>query len=216
MRSREVVLMVCVALAMSSCKGKVLPGGQGTLSEGAASGTGQEAAQAGLVALQSLVQQDNFQGLGFSSVDQVRSAQLGTPMSLFSVRLDTLTAYQGSGDPSILLQDAHKTIYPVMVDQQVVSSVAVTQRGDGWRATDFGNSALTRALMAHRQSQGDFAVWVPALKIYFTARGTGNALTLTPIMDDPRFDLKSGDGIPASNVFAALQRGASGYNGLPQ
>jgi len=28
-------------------------------------------------------------------------------------------------------------------------------------------------------------VWVPALKIYFTARGEGEKLVLTTIMDDP-------------------------------
>jgi hypothetical protein len=216
MRSREAVLLACVVLTMSSCKGKVFPGGQGTQSESAPSATPQEAAQAGLAALQSLVTQDNYQGLGFSSVDQVKSAQLGAPMSLHSVRLDALTAYKGDPDASSLVQDAHKTIYPVTSGEQVLSSVSVTQRSDGWRATDFGNSALTKALVAHKQSGSDIVVWVPALKIYFTARGTGSALTLTPIMDDPRFDLKAGEGILASGAFAILQRGASGYNGLPQ
>ena len=217
LRVREAMLLMCAVLMMSSCRGKMLPGGHGNeVGEVAASGSSQEAAQAGLVTLRSLVQPDNFQGLGFSSVEQAARAQLGDPMSLFSVRLDALTGYKGGADASGLLQDAHKMIYPVTVDQQVVSSLSVTQRGDGWRATDFGNSALTRALVAHKQSPGDFVVWVPALKVYFSARGTGEALTLTPIMDDPRFDFQAGQGIPASRVFAVLQRSAEGYNGLPQ
>jgi hypothetical protein len=216
MRSREAVLVACVVLAMTSCKGKMFPGGQGTQSESAPSATAQEAAQTGLTALQGLVNENNFQGLGFGSVDQVKSAQLGAPLSLYSVRLDALTGYKGDPDASALVQDAHKTIYPVVTGEQVLSSVSVTQRGDGWRATDFGDSALTKALVAHKQSAGDVVVWVPALKIYFTARGTGSAMMLTPIMDDPRFDLKAGEGMAASNVFGILQRGAAGYNGLPQ
>src|SRR5208337_3166353 len=144
------------------------------------------------------------------------NAQLSDPMKLYSVPLDALTAYKGDTNAAGLLQDAHKLIYPVTADQQVVSSLSTTQRSDGWRATEFGNSALTRALVAHRAGKDDFVVWVPALKIYFMARGTGEGLSLTTIMDDPRFEFKAGEAIPASRAFAVLQKSASQYNGLPQ
>ena len=217
MRIREAVLLVSVALLVSGCKGRMFPAGQGNLSaDPAASGSSQEAAQTGLKVMQSLVRTENFQGLGFSSADQVKNAQLGDPLKLYSVPLDALTAYKGDANAAGLLHDAHKLIYPVTVDQQVVSSLSTTQRDDGWRASEFGNSALTRALVAHRASKDDFVVWVPALKIYFTARGEGEGLMLTTIMDDPRFDFKAGEAIPASRAFAVLQKSASGYNGLPQ
>jgi hypothetical protein len=195
----------------------MFPAAQGNLSaDPAASGSSQEAAQTGLKLMQSLVMTENFQGLGFSSLDQVKNAQLGDPLKLYRVPLDALSAYKGDANAFGLLQDAHKMIYPVTVDQQVVSSLSATQRDDGWRANEFGNSALTRALVAHRASKDDFVVWVPALKIYFTARGEGEKLVLTTIMDDPRFDFKAGQDIPASRVFAVLQKSASAYNGLPQ
>jgi hypothetical protein len=217
MRIREAVLLVSVALLVSGCKGRVFPATQGNLSsDPAASGSSQEAAQTGLKAMQSLVMTENFQGLGFSSVDQVKNAQLSDPLKLYSVPLDALSAYKGDANAAGLLHDAHKLIYPVTVDQQVVSSLSTTQRDDGWRATEFGNSALTRALVAHRASKDDFVVWVPALKIYFTARGEGEKLVLTTIMDDPRFAFKAGQNIPASQVFTILQKSASSYNGLPQ
>jgi len=217
MRIRGAMLLVLVALLGSSCKGRFSAGGQGNLSgDPKASQSSQEAAQAGLTVLRSLVRTENFQGMGFSSVDQVRNAQLSDPMKLYIVPLDALTAYKGDASAAGLLQDAHKLIYPVTVDQQVVSSLSVTQRSDGWRANDFGNSALTRALVAHRASKDDFVAWVPALKIYFSARGAGDALVLTPIMDDPRFGFKAGEAIPASRAFAVLQKNAGAYNGLPQ
>jgi len=217
MRIRGAMLLLLVALLVSGCKGRMFPAAQGNLSaDPAASGSSQEAAQTGLKLMQSLVMTENFQGLGFSSLDQVKNAQLGDPLKLYRVPLDALSAYKGDANAFGLLQDAHKMIYPVTVDQQVVSSLSATQRDDGWRANEFGNSALTRALVAHRASKDDFVVWVPALKIYFTARGEGEKLVLTTIMDDRRFDFKAGQDIPASRVFAVLQKSASAYNGLPQ
>ena len=217
MRIRGVVLLVIVAMLQSSCKGRLFPASQANLSsQPAASGSSQEAAQTGLATLKSLITQDNYQGMGFTSVDQVKDAQLGSPMKLYLVPLDALTAYKGDTGAAALLQDGHKLIYPVAVNQQVLSSLSVTQQNDGWRATDFGNSAITRALVAHRQSQDDFVVWVPALKIYFTARGAGDALVFTPVMDDPRFGFKAGEAVPASRGLTILQQGISGYNGLPQ
>jgi hypothetical protein len=217
MRIREVVFLVSIALLVSGCKGRMLPVGQGNQSaDPAANATSQEAAQAGLKVMQSLVGAENYQGLGFSSVDQAKNAQLSDPLKLYSVPLDALSAYKGDANAAGLLHDAHKLIYPVTVDQQVVSSLSATQHDDGWRATEFGNSALTRALVAHRASKDDFVVWVPALKIYLTARGEGEGLVLTAIMDDPRFDLKAGESLPASRAFAVLQKSASAYNGLPQ
>ena len=217
MRIRGAMLLVIVALLLSGCKGRLIPVSQGNQSgEPPASATSQDAAQAGLKTMQSLVMAENYQGLGFSSVDQAKNAQLSDPMKIYSVPLDALNSYKGDTNAAGLLQDAHKQIYPVTVDQQVLSSLSTAQHGDGWRANEFGNSALTRALAAHRTNKDDFVVWVPALKIYFVARGEGEGLTLTTIMDDPRFDFKAGETIPASHAFAVLQRGASQYNGLPQ
>jgi hypothetical protein len=133
---------------------------------------------------------ENFQGLGFTSEEQVANAQLGDPLKVFIVPLDGLTAYKGEANASALLHDAHKSIYPVTVDQQVVSSLSATQREDGWRASDFGNSAVTRALAAHRAGKDDFVVWVPALKVYFTARGEGEALVLLPSWTIPGLNSK--------------------------
>jgi len=137
----------------------------------AANGSSQDAAQTGLRVMQSLVRPETFQGLGFTSVDQAKNAQLGDPLKIFIVPLDELTAYKGDANAAGLLHDAHKLIYPVTVDQQVVSSLSATQRDDGWRATEFGNSALTRALVAHRASKDDFVVWgTGAEDILYSAR----------------------------------------------
>lgn len=217
MRTRGVVLIVLAAAMVSSCKGRPFPARGGDVAaESKPSDTSQAAAEAGLATMRSLVQQQNFAGLGFSSVEEVQRAQLAEPMRIYRVALDALMAFRQGSNMESLVVDGRKSIYPITVDQRVVSSLSVTQREDGWRATDFGNAALARALASHRQSKDDIVVWVPAMKIYFTARGSGESLVLTPIMDDPRFDFKAGEAMPASRAFAVLQRSGSGYNGLPQ
>jgi hypothetical protein len=211
------MLLAFVALLMPGCKGSLIPINTSSQSgEPPASASSQDAAQAGLKLMQSLVMAQNYQGLGFSSVDQAKSAQLSDPMKIYSVPLDALKSYKGDANAGALLQDAHKQIYPVTVDQKVLTSLSTAQHSDGWRANEFGNSALIVALAAHRANKDDFVVWVPALKVYFVARGEGEGLALTPIMDDPRFDFKAGETIPAGRAFAVLQRSASQYNGLPE
>lgn len=218
MRTRGVMLIVLVAAMVSSCKGRLFPviGNGDVTAEVKPSDTSQAAAEVGLMTLRSLVRQQNYASLGFSSLEQVQHAQLDEPMRIYRVGLDVLMGFKEGSNADSLLIDGRKSIYPVIADQKVVSSISVTQREDGWRATDFGNAALARALASYRRSKDDIVVWVPAMKIYFTARGSGESLVLTPIMDDPRFDFKAGEAMPASRAFAVLQRSASGYNGLPQ
>jgi hypothetical protein len=217
MRTRGLVLIVLAAVMVCSCKGRLLPVSNSDVSaETKPSSTSQAAAEAGLTTLRALVSQDNYAEMGFSSMEQVQRAQLGEPLRIYRVALDALTAFKEGSNVDSLAVDGRKSIYPVTVDQTVVSSLSVTQREDGWRATDFGNAALAKALASHRQSKDDIVIWVPAMKIYFTARGSGESLVLTPVMDDPRFDFKAGEALPASRAFAVLQKSASGYNGLPQ
>lgn len=190
--------------------------GASAASEPAPSQSSAEAAQAGLEVLRSLVRSDNAGRLGFNSAEQAQHAQLGDPMNVFMVGLDALKAYKAGTNPSELLTDVHKQIYPVMLDQQTVSSVSVVHHNVGWTATEFGNAAVARALAEHRKNKDDIVVWVPALKVYFVARGSGETLALTPIANDSRFEFKAGESIPASRAFATLQHGIDEYNGLPQ
>ena len=174
------------------------------------------AAQAGLAAFQGLVNAKNHAALGFTSPEDVRRAHLGEPMPVFLIRLDALQRFQEDTGSDTLLMDAKRALYPVEVDQRVATSLVVTQHDDGWRATDFGNSAVARAVTKHRSSPSDFIVHVPALKVYFVGRKTEGRLTLTPVTDDPRFDFPAGEPLPAERVLMALKQASQGYNGLPQ
>jgi hypothetical protein len=176
----------------------------------------QGAAKQGLATLPALVTPQNFRGLGFESPDEARRAQLGSPLPIYSVDLESLRRYTPSMRAEDVIANAQRSLFPVMVDGRVATAIIVTGRTDGWRATDFGNAALARATTAQRRSPEDVIVQIPAAKLVFIGRGSGARMTLTPIMDDDRFGLKSGEALPASRVLLQVQRGMADYNGLPQ
>jgi hypothetical protein len=163
-----------------------------------------------------LVTPMNYARLGFASPEEVRQAQLASPMQVFRVELDALMRMTSRTPPEALLIDARRTLYPVTVERRVATSLFVMQHNDGWRATDFGNAAIARATSAHRRGPDDFIVWIPAAKLYFIGRRSGLDLMLTPIMDDSRFGFRAGTPLPAQRALLTVQRGMAGYNGLPQ
>jgi len=188
----------------------------GAADEPKAVATQQLAAAQGLSTLRALVSERTYRGLGFAAPEDVRRAQLGQPLAIFRVQLDALRNYKADQNPENIVINAHRSLYPVEVDKDVASSLYVTQRNDGWRATDFGNAAVARAVTRYRTSPSDFVLWIPALKVYFVARKSTTGLALTPVIDDPRFGLKAGVALPANRAFVLLQPQARGYNGLPQ
>ncbi|MBV9783871.1 MAG: hypothetical protein JO264_08630 [Acidisphaera sp.] len=174
------------------------------------------AAQQGLATFRSLVTPQNYRGLGFASPDDIGRAELGTPLPFYRIELEALRRYTPNTPAQDLLVNAQRSLYPVMVDGRVASSIFVTGHNDGWRATDFGNADLARATSAMRRVPSDIVVQIPAAKLTFIARGQGADMTLTPVMDDPRFGFRAGQALPASRVLPIVQRGMADYNGLPQ
>jgi hypothetical protein len=174
------------------------------------------AAQQGLATLRQVVNAGNYASLGFGSPEEVRQATLGEPLQVFRVQLDALRAFTGKTDPETLLVDIRRSMYPVKVGDRVATSVFVIGAGKGWRASELGNAAVAQLVSRYRHGAGDFVVHVPALKAYFVANRVEGKLMLTPVMDDPRTQLKAGETLPAEVVFVRLQQAAEGYNGLPQ
>ena len=76
-----------------------------------------------------LVNEKNYASIRFESPDEVRQATLGEPLQFF----------------------ARRSLYPVEAKQRVASSIIVSQSCDGWRATDFGNAAVARAITRYRK-----------------------------------------------------------------
>lgn len=175
----------------------------------------EEAATTAIGVLQKLVTQDNYRSMGFDSLDQVKQAQLGSPMPVFDIGLEQLKGYKTGTDASSLLTQNPKTIYPVTVNGEVKSSVTISHKAEGYQASSFGNADIVKRLSEYRQPQGDFVVRVPAFNMYYVGRKVENRLLLVPIIDDPRLKAKPGEAIPAENLLEQLVPLANAYNGLP-
>jgi len=177
----------------------------------------QEAADDGLSVLKKMVNEQNYRAMGFDSADQVNQAQLGSPLSVSDIGLDQLKGYKAGAKPDSLLTQSNRTMYPVTVGGDVKSSVTITQRDNGYRASTFGDAEIIKSLSRYRktESQGDFVVRVPALAMYFLARRVDDRVLVIPIIDDPRLKVKVGEAVPLETVIAQLVPLANGYNGEP-
>ena len=174
--------------------------------------TPQQAAEDALKTLEKLVTKDNYQAMGFASLDEVAKAQLGMPMPIYRVQLDQLRDYTpGESDPNALLVDVNRTLYPVTVDNEVRSSVAVEGPDGKWRGTDYGAPSLMKAISQYRQSDSDFVVHVGFLGLYFVGQRNEGGLLLTPLIDDSDLGFAAGKSMPADEVFRALLPVAQEY-----
>jgi hypothetical protein len=181
----------------------------------------QGAAAQSLMVLRQMVTADNFKDMGFASVDEVKEAGLGQPISVYLVRLDELREFKAGADPAALLRSLGKVIYPVTVRQQVRSAVTLERKDNQWRATEFGSPKLIalldkmRGASAASSSTNLFVVHVAALSTYFLGYRSGTKVMLIPLVDNPEAHLTAGRTITAEEAFAALVPVAQQYNGLP-
>jgi hypothetical protein len=181
----------------------------------------QAAAASGLAEFKRLVNSKNFQSYGFQSEKEAASASLGQPVVAFLVRLDQLREYQPSGDATRLLTGGDKVLYPVVADGRVRSSIIIDKGSGSWKAASFGGPQLIQRLTQARdrvspQGAQTIAVEFLALNAYFLGEFRGSDLFLTPLADQPEFNLKAGTTEQASRVFSQLVPAARAYNGLPR
>jgi hypothetical protein len=187
---------------------------------------------------QELVTVDNYRSLGFDAVDDVKRAQLGRPLKVAYIDLSALRAYAPGGDTSRLLTKTNATVYPVVVNGVVKSSVTIAPADGGFEPARFGEGAIARRLSGYRRapSEGaDMMVQVPALNLVFLGRNSGGKLLLTLVLPDavdpdagprapvgpqgvsrrPRTVLRAGQETTIDLVAEALAPMAKDHDGLP-
>lgn len=174
-----------------------------------------DAATSAIQTFQQAVTAQNYRSLGFESADEVKSASLGQPLSQFDIGLDQLKSYKEGADVNSLLSPSPDTIFPVTVSGQVRSAVIVSKREGGYVPTTFGRADIVKALSRYREQPNDFVVRIPALNTYYVGRRVENRFLMTPIIEDPRVNLKPGVAVPAEDVLKQLAPIANAYNGLP-
>ncbi len=182
------------------------------------------AARTGLRTFAALVNSKNFQAMGFDSAEQVQSATLGTPSQEFMIRLDELQRYKPGTDVSTLLHPTGRVTFPVVVGDRARSSMVVQLAEQRWQVVSYGApryiGMLTRvrerlAAQDRRPATDYFEVRAPALNVVLLGQMDRGRIMLTPVLDDPRLGLKSGERMPSERVMETLAAAAREHNGLP-
>jgi hypothetical protein len=179
-----------------------------------------------LAALSQLATAGSYSALGFTSPGEVREAAVGEPFAIFNVHLDELQAYKVGSDPFTIMHGGQTFMYPLLVGQQVKSSVSIEKMNAEWQATSFGSQKVIQLLsqmrarrMATTQAGGRawyFAVQVPALNRYFLGERIERQLRIISLWNDSALHLEAGNPVPADQVFLSMVPIAKAHKGLPQ
>jgi len=185
----------------------------------------QPVAKKSLETFSQLVTDKNYKQMGFDSPEEVRSATLGTPIQDFMVRLDRLKKYEPGSRPDDLLTATGQVIYPVLVKDQVKSSMTISKNKESWHAVSFGGpnfvKLISKTLVENSRKTGldhssYFLVRVPSVNLFFLGFRSTNELMLIPLMDDKKLGFKGGIGMKAEKIFTAILPDARAHNGLPR
>jgi hypothetical protein len=175
----------------------------------------QEAASNAMEQLRKLVNEQNYKGLGFRSVEEVKQAQFGQPMAVYYVGLEKMKAYRAGQDANSLLTRSAETIYPVVVGGRVRTGVTIVHNEQGYESSSFGNADIVQKLTGYRQSAAEFAVRIPAFNLYFVGRQASARVVLVPIANNPRLKAQAGEATPLEAVVGQLRPYIDSYDGRP-
>ena len=185
----------------------------------------QPVAQEALKTFSRLVTKVNFGRMGFESLEEVSSATLGAPLQDFIVRLDKLKKYEPGVNPDELLTATNQVIYPVLVKDQVRSSITISKTGASWKAVSFGGPNFIKLISStlkentkttRLDSTAYQIIRVPSLNLIFLGFRLNNELMFVPVTDNARLKFKAGAGMKAENIFSAILPEAKAHNGLPR
>ena len=185
----------------------------------------QPVAQKALKTFSRLVTKENYKRMGFEDPEEVRTATLGAPLQDFIVRLDKLKSYVPGGRLDELLTATDQVIYPVLVKDQVRSSITISKTGESWQAVSFGgpnfikliSGTLAENTKATRLDSSAYqVVRIPSLNLFFLGVHLNNELMFVPVTDNARLKFRAGAGMKAENVFSAILPEAKAHNGLPR
>lgn len=177
-----------------------------------------------LSVFRTLVTEDNAKALGFDSARDLENAKAGVPLPMVMIQLDDLREYQRSNDPRQLFRNLHQQLVPVLVGDEVRSSITVEQKQDRWQAVSFGSQNLVKLLSRIRQENAEqynlesdrfFVAHVAALRYYFLAYEDEGKTIFIPVLDDDALGFNAGSAMAAEDVLASLVPLAKQYNGLP-
>lgn len=162
-----------------------------------------------------------LKALGFRSTDEVRSATVEAPMTVYRVPLASVGEFDETTNPNGVLVDAQIRFFPVSSAGVVVSGVTVSTAGSAPRVVSVGRGNLAKALSAARDvvdvGEPPFAVDLGDLGMWYVGHhDTNGVLWLTALRADERMPgMAALESMRAERVFAGLKAYSRGVRERP-
>lgn len=132
--------------------------------------------------------------MGMMSAEESKEAVLGTPLPIREIGYNSLLKYKEGSDPkSVFVAGPEQMLYPVLVKDEVRSSLTLVKKEQTWQMTSYGDADRTteieKARMILREETGGrdinevsySLVTVPAFGLYFVAQTQGDRTLLKPV-----------------------------------
>ena len=169
--------------------------------------------------LRDLATKENFKSLGFDSLEEVPSAELGKPLPVLMVRLDELREYKAKDDPYKLLHPLPKVVYGVNVKGDPRCGLEVAKRDDRWEVSALGMAGPARQYVQALKKQAEkdqatvfFIIKVPALNETYLGYQTEQGVKLVQVRQQAEEKDKV-EARPAADVLAELVKLAKEHDG---
>jgi hypothetical protein len=179
-------------------------------------------AEKALKQLRGLATKENFGSLGFDSLEEVPTAELGQAMPLVIVRLDELRTYEEKGEAYKLLHPLPKVLYGVTVRGEPRCGLEVQERDGKWETSALGIAGPARqfVMAVKKQTEKDrasslFLVKVLALNETYLGYQTEQGVKLIHVRAQAEAK-QSVEARPASAVLAELVKAAKDHDGSPR
>jgi hypothetical protein len=176
-------------------------------------------AEKALKQLRDLATKDNFKSLGFDSLEEVPSAELGRPLPVLIVRLDELREYKAKDDPYKLLHPLPKVVYGVNVKGDPRCGLEVQKRDDKWEVSALGIAGPARQYVQSLKKQAEkdqatvfFLIKVLALNETYLGYQTEQGVKLVQVRQQAEEKDKV-EARPAADVLAELVKLAKEHDG---
>ncbi len=176
-----------------------------------------DAAKKSLEDLKQLVRDDNFKEMGFSSVDEVKSLQLGTAIDVKEIDFQQLLGYNPEIKAEQMIKSPDKKIYPLTSGGMIKSATTVSKSKDTWIIGSIGDAYLPASFLSAKEmvtkqsrdtSMRDAEVSmvsVQGLNMDFAVfKNKEGKWIFSPLLDYPEVKLSKSSPVEAEKLFPVL------------
>lgn len=169
--------------------------------------TADEAAQKVIASLPQLINESNFRTMGFTSLDEVKSARLGISIQKRQIAYQTMVGYkEGSSIDQLFATEAPAVrVFPIQAGDAVRATATVSQQGNTWRISSIGDTRLAELFTAAGGDRTSLElVSIPGLNLEFGSIRRNGQTLLIPAQDVPETSLVKGQAINATEAIPQI------------